>query len=119
MRFGEVDDHDDLTLPGGDEKFGRVPTQKLPVAVGLGMWNKSKVKRFFPRGTRDELAYYSTQFNSVELNATFHKIFPASQIKEWRERTPPHFTFVPKVPQEISHFKRLRDFEKTSDRFVG
>lgn len=75
-------------------------------------------QRFLPRGTADELAYYSTQFNSIELNATFNKIFPVSQIREWCERTAPYFMFVPKVPHEISHIRRLNDFEEITGNFV-
>lgn len=118
MKFGQTKGEENLGLPGSHGKFDRTETQKVPVAVGMGMWNRAKLKNFYPRGTEDELAYYSTQFNSVELNATFYKIFAPSQIRDWRERTAPHFTFVPKIPHEVSHIKRLRDFEGTTAQFV-
>ena len=118
MKFGESDDPPETPLPLSRQKFGKFPSEKVAVAVGLGLWNRSKVKNFYPKGTLAELPYYSTQFNSIELNATFHKIFPASQIRDWKEMTAPHFTFVPKIPNEISHIRRLRDFEEITDRFV-
>lgn len=99
-------------------KFGDKSTEKVPVAVGLGQWNKDKLKNFYPRGVEAGLPYYSTQFNSVELNATFYKIFPPEQIKAWRDGTAPHFTFVPKIPFKISHVRRLRDFERITAEFV-
>ena len=35
------------------------------------MEQKTDLKGFYPKGTKDELKYYATQFNSIELNATF------------------------------------------------
>ncbi len=118
MKFGTPDKIDDLELPEGNAPGQNRASELVPVAVGLGLWNRSKVKSFFPRGTTDELAYYSTQFNSVELNATFLRIFPAKQIRDWFERTAPHFMFVPKVPYEISHVLRLTEFEDITGKFV-
>jgi uncharacterized protein YecE (DUF72 family) len=66
------------------------PERKTPMQlyVGCAKWNRTDLKNFYPRGTKDELAYYSSQFNCIELNATFYRIFPKEQFEKWREKTP-------------------------------
>jgi len=118
MKFGQTDAPDGELLIPHRQNFGKYPSERVAVAVGLGLWNRSKVKGLFPQGVKDELSYYSSQFNSIELNATFHRIFAPSQIRDWKEMTAPHFTFVPKVPHEISHVRRLRDVEELTAQFV-
>ena len=83
--------------------------QKLSVFVGCAKWNKNDLKGFYPKGTKDELSYYSNQFNCIELNATFYRQFPAEQFIKWKNKTPEGFKFFPKLTQEISHFNRLKD----------
>lgn len=77
------------------------------IAIGCAKWNKADLANFYPRGTKDELAYYATQFNSIELNATFYRFFPPQQFTNWAKKVPAGFKFYPKVTQDISHFKRL------------
>lgn len=79
----------------------------LSVFVGCAKWNKADLKGFYPKGTKDELTYYSNQFNAIELNATFYRQFSGEQFKKWKEKTPNGFKFFPKLTQDISHFKRL------------
>lgn len=86
--------------------------------VGCAKWNKEDLKNFYPKGTKDELAYYSSQFNCIELNATFYRIFPKTQFEKWREKTPDGFRFFPKVVQNISHWGRLKDTDKVADEVV-
>lgn len=113
MKFGKVEDPGliDFTLPEDhkDTKavLGNNKPPKPGVFVGCAKWNRQELKNFYPRGTKDELAYYSTQFNTIELNATFYRIFPPEQVAKWKEKTPDDFKFYPKVPQMISHRKRL------------
>lgn len=114
MKFGSVDNPEnlDFTLPNDhpDTKkiIGKFDNEKgTALFVGCAKWNKADLKGFYPRGTKDELAHYSTQFNAIELNATFYRIFPAEQFSAWYEKTPENFKFFPKLFQQISHIKRL------------
>jgi uncharacterized protein YecE (DUF72 family) len=75
------------------------------------------LKNFYPRGTKDELAYYSTQFNSIELNATFYNLPKQEQVITWREKTPENFRFFPKITQSISHMRRLNDVQSMVDEY--
>ncbi|MCH4553795.1 DUF72 domain-containing protein [Aestuariibaculum lutulentum] len=116
MKFGSVENPQDIdfTLPPDHpetkktlEKF---KDNNIPeIYVGCAKWNRADLKGFYPRGTKDELAYYSSQFNSIELNATFYRIFPAEQFETWYNKTPDNFKFFPKLNQEISHWKRLQE----------
>ena len=114
MKFGKVDDPGsiDFTLPPDhpDTKIllnSKATKAKPQLYVGCAKWNKQDLKNFYPRGTKDELVYYSRQFNSIELNATFYRLFPKDQFEKWYEKVPADFKFFPKVTQNISHLKRL------------
>jgi uncharacterized protein YecE (DUF72 family) len=121
MKFGSVNDPSsiEMAVPGSASHFKSERPDGLNAFVGLSKWNKADIKGFYPKDAADELAYYSTQFNSVELNATFFRLFPASQFEKWREQTAPGFIFFPKLTQDISHLRRLRDFEPLVDEFVS
>ncbi len=116
MKFGKVD-HPELIdfsfpadHPATEVVLGKYKA-KIPinVFVGCAKWNRQDLKNFYPRGTKDELQYYSSQFNSIELNATFYRIFPGEQYEKWYDKTPANFKFFPKVSQDISHLRRLND----------
>lgn len=82
MKFGSSDDADkiDFKLPKRNLVIDKDSGLTFRAWVGLPKWNRSDIKRFYPPETMDELRYYSTQYNSVELNATFYRVFPGSQI---------------------------------------
>jgi len=40
-------------------------------------------------------------------------------VRGWRDRTPEHFRFVPKVPQAITHQKQLRDCSREVEQFTA
>ncbi len=116
MKFGRVDHPEkvDFTLPKDhkDTKqvLNAVNDDNIPeIYVGCAKWNKADLKGFYPKGTKDELVYYSSQFNAIELNATFYRIFPPEQFEKWYKKTPENFKFFPKLNQEISHWKRLNE----------
>jgi uncharacterized protein YecE (DUF72 family) len=85
--------------------------------VGCAKWNKTDLKNFYPRGTKDELTYYSTQFNSIELNATFYNMPSRQQVITWKDKTPENFRFFPKITQSISHMRRLNDVQALTTEY--
>lgn len=104
----------DFSLPKDNAHTKRVLTEKggnqrLDIYIGCAKWNKTDLKGFYPKGVKDELAYYSTQFNAVELNSLFYGMPSAGQIEVWRDKTPNNFKFFPKITSTISHYKRLND----------
>ncbi|WP_299836543.1 DUF72 domain-containing protein [uncultured Tenacibaculum sp.] len=114
MKFGKVEQPElvDFSFPETHNDTVRLLStykndEDLSVYVGCAKWNKADLKGFYPRGTKDELIYYSSQFNSIELNATFYRQFPPEQFEKWKNKTPKGFKFFPKLTQDISHWKRL------------
>ncbi|MEZ4792852.1 MAG: DUF72 domain-containing protein [Gelidibacter sp.] len=125
MKFGSVDNPEDFdfTLPPDHpdtEKVLKKSNNKLKpeIYVGCAKWNKADLKGFYPKGTKDELEYYSRQFNSIELNATFYRVFPADTFAGWYDKTPDGFRFFPKLNQEISHWKRLKEVKQVVDTYL-
>src|SRR6185437_9782103 len=114
MKFGQVDNPEDIDfkLPPDAKETARIlktGKKKLEISIGCAKWNKTDLKNFYPKGTKDELTYYSTQFNSIELNATFYQMPTAKQVQTWKDKTPKDFKFFPKVTNSISHLRRLND----------
>ena len=125
MKFGSVDNPQDIDfrLPKDHPKtkgvLNNVKDDNVPeIYVGCAKWNRADLKGFYPRGTKDELEYYSRQFNSIELNATFYRIFPAEQFSTWYDKTPSNFKFFPKLNQEISHWKRLNETKEIVEHYL-
>lgn len=124
MEFGKVDHPEliDFTLPEDHPDTKKIlsdaKTDKVfDVHIGCAKWNKKELKGFYPRGTKDELMYYAQQFNSIELNASFYKAPSIDQVRLWKTKVPDGFKFYPKIPREISHFKRLLNFEDSLTEF--
>lgn len=63
------------------------------------------------------LAYYSTVFNSVELNCTFYKMPMPKTFARWSSETRPEFRFTAKLSREVTHQKPLRYDAASIDRF--
>lgn len=127
MKFGKVENPEtiDFSLPedhpGTAATLSRYKDNKSSMAtyVGCAKWNRQDLKNFYPRGTKDELGYYSSQFNSIEMNATFYRNFSTDQFEKWYEKVPSGFKFFPKVNQVISHRKRLLDFEAPLEEYLN
>lgn len=120
MKFGMIDDADEMefSLPKRNLVIDKDAGSTFRAWVGLPKWNKADIKRFYPIGTGDELRYYSTQYNSVELNATFYRVFPGRVLERWREVTSDDFLFFTRMSQSITHYRRLKDFEPEVNEFL-
>lgn len=75
---------------------------------------------FYPPGTRqpDFLPVYARAFRTVELDTTFYASPSPKTVEGWRRRSPDGFEFAAKLPQLITHEKRLRGAEGELTRFV-
>ncbi len=124
MKFGSVSNPEsiDFTLPSDHPDTAKVLSNSkkdnFEAFVGCAKWNRSDLKGFYPRGTKDELEYYATQFNSIELNATHYRIFGAEVVAGWNNKTPDDFKFFPKVVNSISHYKRLKGVESLIEEYT-
>lgn len=125
MKFGQVPDPSsiDFTLPKDHPQTKFILDQNKKgldhISIGCAKWNKTDLKGFYPKGTKDELTYYSTQFNSIELNATFYGMPTAEQVQTWKEKTPKDFKFFPKITNTVSHFRRLLNITDVVTQFAS
>ncbi len=77
--------------------------------------------RFYPTDLpRDEwLGHYASEFDTVEVNASFYRLPQARTFAAWADRAPAGFTFAVKFSRFGSHLKRLRDAESTIGLFLA
>ena len=90
------------------------------VRIGTQGWNYDAwVGPFYPSRTRaaDFLSVYARAFDTVEVDSTFYAIPSAKTVRGWHDRTPDNFTFALKLPQEITHERRLRDSRDSAAEF--
>ena len=88
--------------------------------LGTQGWNYDAwVGPFYPPGTRpaEYLTVYARAFETVEVDSTFYAIPPVKTVRGWYDRTPTGFTFALKMPQEITHERRLRDSGDIAEEF--
>lgn len=54
-----------------------------------------------------QLAYYVSQFNALEMDSTFYGTPRAATVARWQAVAPDDFQYCPKAPREITHDLRL------------
>jgi uncharacterized protein YecE (DUF72 family) len=62
--------------------------------------------------------YYSAEFDTVEINATFYRLQRASTFDKWREQAPPHFLYAVKASRFMTHMKKLKDPKEPLSKFM-
>jgi len=88
------------------------------VFIGCSGWSYSDsyekggwVKAFYPDAQTKKLQYYSKFFNTAEMDATFYEKFYKFMTKDTftalTKATPDNFQFSIKVPETVTHDKRL------------
>jgi uncharacterized protein YecE (DUF72 family) len=75
--------------------------------------------RFYPEtlSTAKMLPYYAGHFSTTEINYSFRRIPSEKTLTNWSAATPAKFRFSLKAPQEITHFRQLRDCAGVLGRF--
>eukprot|EP00586_Coscinodiscus_wailesii_P004412 CAMPEP_0172483382 /NCGR_PEP_ID=MMETSP1066-20121228/10362_1 /TAXON_ID=671091 /ORGANISM="Coscinodiscus wailesii, Strain CCMP2513" /LENGTH=423 /DNA_ID=CAMNT_0013247221 /DNA_START=241 /DNA_END=1512 /DNA_ORIENTATION=+ len=83
-------------------------------------WRNKNNGRLYPRGLppNKELRFYSGVFATVEINNTFHGVPRVETIQGWATTVKPGFRFSVKVPQELTHDKRLRGIDDAWSVFL-
>lgn len=79
-------------------------------------WKGTFYPAKFP--AKQMLSYYAERFGTVEINNTFYRAPTAAGLESWAAQVPPHFRFVLKAPQEITHKKKLRGATDLAAEFV-
>ncbi|MBN2425551.1 MAG: DUF72 domain-containing protein [Calditrichaceae bacterium] len=90
--------------------------------LGTSGWSyKDWQGPFYPQemNSKNYLNHYAMHFDAVEIDSTFYGIPRRSTVENWRDQTPAHFIFSPKVPQMITHEKRLDNCEAEWKQFIA
>ena len=98
----------------------RLSSMTARIRLGTQGWNyEGWVGSFYPDKTRpaEFLAVYGRAFDAVEVDTTFYAIPPSKTVRGWIDRTPDDFSFALKMPQEITHERRLRDVDDLTRQF--
>jgi uncharacterized protein YecE (DUF72 family) len=82
----------------------------------LPVRNKSFLPPEFQNKTR--LQYYSSLFNSIEINSTFYKLPMVTTIAKWSDEVPETFRFTFKLWREITHVKGLAFHAEDVVKFI-
>jgi uncharacterized protein YecE (DUF72 family) len=66
---------------------------------------------------RLQLEFYSTQFPTVEINATFYRLPSEAMVRGWRDRVGERFLYAIKGSRFITHMKKLVNLNGAVDKF--
>jgi len=83
--------------------------------IGTSGWTYDHWKgNFYPPGLTKShwFDFYAKQFNAVEVNATFYRVFGDQTFEKWKARAPQGFGYTLKAPKAISHRRLLKDVEE-------
>lgn len=80
----------------------------MQLMVGTSGWSyKEWEKIFYPNSKTHKLSFYSNIFGTVEIDSTFYANPKRGMVFGWAKNTPKDFQFSVKLPQLITHKKRL------------
>ncbi len=67
--------------------------------------------RFYPPElkAKEFFGYYSTQFDTVEMDGTWYRMPSEAAVEGWIAQAPPGFSYTFKVHRQVSHMSRLKD----------
>lgn len=87
--------------------------------VGTSGWSyENWVGPVYPARSTPKLRYYSSIFGSVEIDSTFYAYPKPAMVQGWIKNTPPGFKFSAKLPQIITHKKRLEKVDDELKQFL-
>ena len=92
------------------------------VRIGISGWRYAGWRgSFYPKGLRqrDELAYASRHFDTIEINGTHYSLQRPESFARWRDETPEDFVFAVKGSRFITHMKQLRGVETPLANFFA
>lgn len=83
--------------------------------VGCAQWTHPA----WPQPSRDKLRSYASWCNAVESNTTFYATPSPSTVASWAAQTASDFRFVVKLPQVITHERRLTNVDGELRAFLA
>ena len=77
----------------------------MTIRIGTAGWSFPRDLNFPVEGTG--LARYAARFDCVEINSSFYRPHQRKTYERWAASTPEGFRFAVKIPQAITHERRL------------
>lgn len=80
--------------------------------IGCSGWvYRDWVGAFYPGEVKakDRFAYYASQFDTAEINASFYRLPSEAAVAGWAAKAPAGFVYAWKVSRFITHNKKLKD----------
>ncbi|MBT1003301.1 DUF72 domain-containing protein [Paenarthrobacter sp. DKR-5] len=94
----------------------------MEVHIGTSGWSYDHWNNvLYPAGTPSakRLEYYTGNFSTVELNASFYRWPRDTTFAGWRDRLPEGFLMSVKAPRGLTHAKKLLEPEVWIERISG
>jgi len=63
------------------------------------------------------LQFYTTKFNTVEVNSTFYRFPTEKLLRGWYNKTPADFKFTVKANRLITHTRKFHNTQQTTSSF--
>jgi uncharacterized protein YecE (DUF72 family) len=92
------------------------------IYIGISGWRYADWRgKFYPPGLpqREELAFASGSFSTIELNGSFYSLQRPESYRNWHAQTPEDFVFAVKGPRYITHMLRLDHMEAALANFFA
>ena len=93
------------------------------VYIGTSGWSYGEwTGVFYPNSSTNKLSYYSNLYRTVEVDSSFYAYPSKDMVLGWARHSPDGFVFSVKLPQLITHEKKLdpgRGVESDLIRFLG
>lgn len=129
MEFGRVPEKQlnsiDFSLPQEPAANSMILTGKREnplVYIGCAKWGRKEwVGKIYPKGTGaiNFLDHYVKNYNSIELNSTYHNLLGPTEISVWAAKAKERdFKFCPKVTKLISHESGFVNTETVTNSFL-
>jgi uncharacterized protein YecE (DUF72 family) len=96
--------------------------QTPELRIGCSGWQyKHWRDNFYPADLRLSgwFEFYSSRFDTVEINNSFYRLPDAATFARWRDQAPARFLYSVKASRFLTHMKKLKDPADPLDRFFS
>src|SRR5437773_3673998 len=104
------------------ERHWFAPAMTAQVRIGCSGWVYKHWKGiFYPEDLPQKrwFEYYSSEFDTVEINASFYRLPAAKTFERWHEQAPGNFVYAVKASRFITHMKKLKGCKGALDKFLN
>jgi uncharacterized protein YecE (DUF72 family) len=75
---------------------------------------------FYPEGLPQKrwFEYYSSEFDTVEINNSFYRLPSGDMFEKWRKQAPPGFYYAVKANRYLTQAKKLKECREPLERMM-